>query len=194
MEEMGITRKLSAFLVKAKFEDLPVEAVKAAKNRILDTLGVGVAGYVASREEVAPVIKAVEEMGGKKECTLIGSGKKTSWFNPILVNGTLMHSLDYDDTRPCLFIHTGAVIVPTVLALGEKLRISGREAILAAVLGHEVIFRIADAVMPTHYDFWHSMGTNGTFGAAAIAGRFLKLDGDEMERTLGERQRGTFPK
>ena len=184
MEER-VTRRLAEFLVKAKYEDLPIEAVRAAKNMILDTLGVGIAGSVASREEVAPVTRVAEEMGGREECTLIGSGKKTSWFNAILVNGTWMHSLDYDDTRPCLFIHTGAVVVPAVLALGEKLGISGREAVVAAVLGHEVIFRIADAVMPTHYEFWHSMGTNGTFGAAAVAGRFLGLNEDEMERALG---------
>jgi 2-methylcitrate dehydratase PrpD len=41
------------------------------------------------------------------------------------------------------------------------------------------------AVMPTHYRFWHSTATNGTFGAAAAAGRALGLDAAEMRNALG---------
>ena len=39
--------------------------------------------------------------------------------------------------------------------------------------------------MPTHYQFWHSTGTNGTFGAAVAVGKLLGLNVDEMEMTLG---------
>jgi 2-methylcitrate dehydratase PrpD len=41
------------------------------------------------------------------------------------------------------------------------------------------------AVMPTHYRYWHSTATNGTFGAAATAAKALKLDADGVQRTLG---------
>jgi 2-methylcitrate dehydratase PrpD len=185
MEEVEITRKLAEFVVSTRYKDLPGEAVEAAKMMILDTLGVGVGAYVTSKQEVDPVVKVAEDIGGKEESTVIVSGRKTSWFNAIFINGTFMHSLDYDDTRPGLFIHTGAVVVPSVLALCEKLGNSGKEAILAAVVGHEVIFRIASSVMPTHYRFWHSMGTNGTLGASAVAGKLLGLNLDEMEKALG---------
>ena len=185
MGNSGVTRRLAEFLVRAKYEDLPSEVVHAAKMMILDTLGIGIAASVVNREDVAPVVRVTEEWGGRKDCTLIGSGEKTSWFNAILVNGTFMHSLDYDDTRPGLVTHTGVVVVPAVLALGEKLKISGKEAILATVLGHETVFRVASSVMPTHYQFWHSTGTNGTFAAAAVAGKLNGLNADEMERALG---------
>jgi 2-methylcitrate dehydratase PrpD len=137
MEEVEITRKIAEFVVSTRYEDLPGEAVEAAKMMILDTLGVGVGAYVTSKHEVDPVVKVAEDIGGKEESTVIVSGRKTSWFNAIFINGTFMHSLDYDDTRPGLFIHTGAVVVPSVLALCEKLGNSGKEAILAAVVGHD---------------------------------------------------------
>ncbi len=62
---------------------------------------------------------------------------------------------------------------------------TGRELILALVAGYEVAVRVGMAVMPTHYRFWHSTATNGTFGAAAGAAKALKLDADAVQRTLG---------
>jgi 2-methylcitrate dehydratase PrpD len=180
-----MTRKLAEFVVETKYDALPEEAVRAAKMMILDTLGCGIAGYVLSKDEVMPVLKVIKDMGGKRECTLLVSGKKTSWFNAILGNGTLMHSIDYDDTRPGPLTHTGAVVVPSVMAMGEKLGASGKEVLLATVLGYESVFRIGSSVMPTHYNFWHSTGTNGTFGAAVAAGKLLGLNVDEMEMALG---------
>ena len=41
------------------------------------------------------------------------------------------------------------------------------------------------AVMPTHYRFWHSTATNGTFGAAASAASALGLDADGARMALG---------
>src|SRR3546814_1605140 len=59
------------------------------------------------------------------------------------------------------------------------------DAILALVAGYEVAARVGMAVMPTHYRFWHSTATNGTFGAAASAAKALRLDADGVRRTLG---------
>jgi 2-methylcitrate dehydratase PrpD len=185
MARLDITRQLAEFVVETRYEELSAETIHAAKAMILDTLGCGIAGYVLSKDEIAPVFKVIEDMGGKEECTLLVSGKRTSWFNAILGNGTAMHSIDYDDTRPGIATHIGAVVVPSVLALSEKLGTSGKDVILASVLGYEVISRIGNSVMPTHYDFWHSTGTNGTFGGAVAAGKLLGLNVDEMEMTLG---------
>jgi 2-methylcitrate dehydratase PrpD len=185
MARLDITRQLAEFVVETRYEELSAETIHAAKTMILDTLGCGIAGFVLSKDEIAPVFKVIDEMGGREECTLLVSGKRTSWFNAILGNGTAMHSIDYDDTRPGIATHIGAVVVPSVLALSEKLGTSGKDLILASVLGYEVTSRIGSSVMPTHYDFWHSTGTNGTFGGAVAAGKLLGLNVDEMEKALG---------
>jgi 2-methylcitrate dehydratase PrpD len=185
MEKIDFTRRLAAFITETEYETLPKEVLDAAKTMILDTLACGIAGYVLSKGEVSPVFKTIEDLGGNRECSLLVSGQKTSWFNAILCNGTLMHSIDYDDTRPGPLTHTGAVIVPTILALGEKLGTSGKGLLLAAVLGYETVFRIGSSVMPSHYQYWHSTGTNGTFGAAAAAGKLLGLNAEEMEMAIG---------
>lgn len=185
MKSQDVTKRLAEFVVRTTYEDLPPEIVKAAKIRMLDMLGCGIGGYALSKEAVAPVFQVAEDMGGKKECTLFVSGKKTSWFNAILCNGTLMHSIDYDDTRSSVITHIGATVVPSTLALAEKLGASGKEMILATVLGYEVVFRVGSSVMPSHNEFWHGTGTNGTFGGAVAVGKLLGLSADEMEKALG---------
>jgi 2-methylcitrate dehydratase PrpD len=63
--------------------------------------------------------------------------------------------------------------------------LTGRELIVALVAGYEVAVRVGMAVMPTHYRYWHSTATNGTFGAAATAAKAFRLDADGVQRTLG---------
>jgi 2-methylcitrate dehydratase PrpD len=41
------------------------------------------------------------------------------------------------------------------------------------------------AINPSHYQFWHTTGTCGTFGAAAAAGKILGLDSEEMTNAFG---------
>jgi len=183
--KFGVTRRLSEFVVKTAYPDLPVEAIRAAKKMILDTVGCGVAGTMISRREVSPVLGLINDLGDTDDCSLWASSRKTSWLNAIVVNGTYCHSIDYDDTRAGLATHIGAVVVPTVLAIGEKLGASGKDILLAAVVAYEVVYRISRAIMPTHYHFWHSTGTNGTFGGAVATAKLLGLNTDQVEQTIG---------
>ena len=121
MGEAGVTKQLADFVVNTRYEDLPPEAIKSAKTMILDTLGCGIAGYFFSKKDVAPVFEIIEEVGGNENCTLLVNGKKTSWFNAILGNGTLMHSIDYDDTRSTALTHVGVVVVPAALTVQNNL-------------------------------------------------------------------------
>ena len=81
-----------------------------------------------------------------------------------LANGILANAADNDDTHKRALLHTGSVVVPTALALTETEALSGQSLIVSLVAGYEVAVRVGMAVMPTHYRFWHSTGTNGTFG------------------------------
>jgi 2-methylcitrate dehydratase PrpD len=153
MNNANITQKLAEFAVGTTYEDLTKDVVKTAKKMILDTIGCGIAGTFYAEKEVLPVLKVAEEIGGKADCTIIVNGKKTSWFNAILVNGIFMHSIDFDDTRPGPITHTGALVVPPSLALNEKIGGSGKDAILSVVLAYEVVSRIGSSVMPSHYNY-----------------------------------------
>ncbi|MCZ7660144.1 MAG: MmgE/PrpD family protein, partial [Xanthobacteraceae bacterium] len=81
--------------------------------------------------------------------------------------------------------HIGSVVVTAALAVTEERGGSGRNLIEALVAGYEVAARVGMAVMPTHYRYWHSTATNGTFGAAAAAGRAMGLDRARMNAAFG---------
>jgi 2-methylcitrate dehydratase PrpD len=69
--------------------------------------------------------------------------------------------------------------------MAEANRRSGADAIAALVAGYEVAVRVGMAVMPTHYRFWHSTATNGTFAGAAAAAHALCLNADGVQCALG---------
>jgi hypothetical protein len=57
--------------------------------------------------------------------------------------------------------------------------------ITSVVAGYETAVRVGMAVMPSHYRYWHSTATNGTFGAAAAAANAIGLDGEGARTALG---------
>src|SRR5215510_178640 len=67
---------------------------------------------------------------------------------------------------------------------------SGETFLRGVIVGYEVSTRIAEAVMPAHYRYWHVTGTAGTFGAAAAAATILGCDRDEFAHAVATA--GTF--
>ncbi len=180
---MDVTARMAQFVVDTGFDDLPPEAVAVAKHAFLDTLGVALAGTgeVAS----ATVRRLVAELGGVPKASLIGSALLTSSPNAAFVNGVTAHALDWDDDIGVGYGHPSAVIVPTVLALGEALDRSGRDLIEAYVLGVEVWFKVARAMPRLHPLGWHPTGIFGALGAAAAAAKLMRLSADQTTQALG---------
>ncbi|MBS0641915.1 MAG: MmgE/PrpD family protein, partial [Proteobacteria bacterium] len=112
-------------------------------------------------------------------------GVRTDAAVAALANGALVNAADFDDTHKRALLHTGSVVVPAALALAEERGLSGQAVITAVVAGYEAAVRVGMAVMPTHYRFWHSTATNGTFGGAATAASALGLDANGARMALG---------
>ncbi len=180
---MDVTAKLAQFVVDTNFDDLPPRAVAAAKSAFLDTLGVALA---ATGEVAAGTVRRLAaELGGAEKSSLIGSAALTSSPNAALVNGVTAHALDWDDDIGVGYGHPSAVIVPTVLALGEALNRTGRDLIEAYVLGVEVWFKVARAMPRLHPLGWHPTGIFGALGAAAAATKLMQLDANQTTQALG---------
>ncbi len=182
---MTHTEALSNFVVETGFNDLPEDVVTMTKKSVLDTLGCGIAGFSLEKEGLASVLKLVKDLEGKKEATVLVDGAKTNFLQAAFANGSFIHSIDFDDTHQAALTHTSSVMVPAALALGEKLQVSGKELVLSIVVGFEAATKVGQSVMPGLARFWHSTALNGTIGAAALAGKLLKLDAEEMNLTFG---------
>ena len=181
---IGTTKRLADLSTRIFYKDLPQEAVYKGKECILDTLGCMLRG--CKEAEASILLKYVEEAGGRPEATIVGFGQKTSATHAALVNGTLGHALDFDDSQHSLMGHPSVVILPAALSLGEKMRSSGEAILEAFVIGYEVACKIAKGVNPQLYNQgWHATSVIGTLGAAAAAGKLLRLTTDEMASALG---------
>ena len=180
------TRALAEFTAGIKPDALPPEVRRQAARLVLDALGCAMAAWTedAEKSRIARDIAALYP--GAPGAHVMGTkGAAVQPAFAALANGILINAADNDDTHKRALLHVGSVMVPTALALAEARGLSGRAMLAALVAGYEVAVRVGMAVMPTHYRFWHSTATNGTFGAAAGAALAMGLDADGVQRALG---------
>ncbi len=182
---MGATQALAEYVSKISFAALPAEVVRKAKGIILDTLGCGIAGYTLAGHEFRMIFDLVKEMGGNPESTVFLEGMKTSTPQAALVNGTLIHTIDFDDTHLGSIAHLGASVVSSCLAMGEKVGADGPALITALVSAYEVAGRIGKAIMPSHYKYWHPTGTLGTIASAVAASKLFAMKAEQVEQVIG---------
>jgi 2-methylcitrate dehydratase PrpD len=174
---------LAEHVCRTSFTDLPHEAMIATKRDILDTLGAMLGGSVAPG--IAELTGLVKHWGGREESSLILLGGKVPAPQAALVNATMGHALDFDDTFDRAGnIHPGTSTLAASLAVAEMLGgASGRDAILAVTLGLDVSGRLALAA--TVDRGWHRTAAFGIFGATAAAGKLLRLNIEQMVNAFG---------
>ena len=134
---MALARELARFAADLAFERIPPEVVASVRLRALDILGIALA---ASTGETAPALRGALEgwtAGQGGPCTVVGTKLGAPAPLAALANGALAHGLDFDDTHAASITHASAVVLPTVLALGEASGVDGRRVVTAAVAGLE---------------------------------------------------------
>jgi 2-methylcitrate dehydratase PrpD len=181
---MGATEQIAKFVVETSFDSIPGEAVKRAKDAIMDGLGVTLAGTVEPASKI--IADFVREMGSVPQAAVIGFGFRSSAPQAALANGTMAHALDYDDVLSLMTGHPTVPVLPVVLALGEVQHSSGKDVLGAYILGVEVEARLGAGIGRRHYAVgWHSTATLGTLGAAAAAAKMMGLNVAETRVALG---------
>ena len=185
MENM--TEKFSEFCEQLKYEDLSPEVIKRTKLLILDTVGITIrASHDA--ESTSSLVSAIDKLEMSNGSCQVFSDKKT--YSPsaaALLNGTLAHSLDFDDTHAEASLHSSAPILSAALAAAQMNKSSGQELITACVVGYEVQIRLGLAGgSSAHYKKgFHPSATCGIFGAAAAAGYLLGLTKEQYISAFG---------
>ncbi|MCA9858507.1 MAG: MmgE/PrpD family protein [Thermomicrobiales bacterium] len=181
---MGETQLLAEFALDIALETPPLHVRNAAAACLLDSVGcaLGGTGTWLGQQMIAFAL----EQGGHPHATVIGAGDaKLPPMTAALVNGQLSNALDFDDTYLDLG-HTGTAVVPAAMAIAERMDASGAELRAAIIAGYEVANRVGFAARPSDERYrvlypvgWHS------FGAAAAAGRLLRLTPRQMECAFG---------
>jgi len=178
------TETLARFAIETRISDLPEPAMAAARDALIDTVGVALAG---SREPVGELAaRWVRELGAKPQAACWGRDLASSPAEAAFANGIASHALDFDDTHPSVRGHPSATLMPAALAVGESVGASGEQVLAACVLGVEIAGKLGRALGHSHYlRGWHSTCTVGTLAATAVAARLYGLDAGGLRRAWG---------
>jgi 2-methylcitrate dehydratase PrpD len=182
---MNMLDRLTKYLIETKYEDLPEQVIEATRRQILDTLGVTAAGTTCSISgEMQGLADMVKEWGGKEESTIIGFGGRVPAPEAAFVNAVSSARLDFDDTLVTWANnHVSRVIVPTAMAVAERLgNIGGKELIASVALGYDFSCRIKQACGGNKDNMVRY--TSNFFGAAATAARLFGLKQEQFQDAL----------
>ena len=185
MENM--TEKFADFCEQLRYEDLPHDVIKRTKLLILDTVGIIIRAR-HDAESTSSLVSAIEKLEmSNGSCQVFSDNKSYSPSAAALLNGTLAHSLDFDDTHAEASLHSSAPILAAALAAAEMNKSSGQQLITACVVGYEIQIRLGLAGgSSSHYKKgFHPTATCGIFGAAAAAGYLMGLTKEQYISAFG---------
>jgi 2-methylcitrate dehydratase PrpD len=184
IESLSVSERLAEYIAALDESTIPQSVVTDSRWRLMDTLGVALAG--ARLDFAEPVRAVMIDMGGKPEATVIGAGDRLPAASAGFVNAALAHGPDFDDTHSVAMVHIGCLAVPAALAMAERAGASGASLMTALVAGAEVGLRIgAAAPHRFHLRGYHATGVVGPFVAASAAAKLLGLDAPHLAHALG---------
>ncbi len=173
---------LARHVVETTYDDLPEEAVRAAKTFILDSIGVGVAG--SDGPWIRQLIETVGKWGAGDESRVFVHGTRLPATSAAIVNAYQIHCLEYDCVNEDAVIHPMATILGAVSAEADRAGgYSGKDLILAVALGVDASCVLGVSSRAPMRFFRPS--TAGAFGATAAIAKLRGLDVDALVNAFG---------
>ncbi len=179
-----LSTELARWAASVQFEDLPEDVVAATKLRVMDVIGLALAG--AETEFGRSVRDAALAISTPGPCRILGFGDRVGVTTAAFANGAFSQALEFDDTHNESIVHMSSPAVAAALALSEFTAVSGRDLITAIAVGNEISCRVGSVSSgELHRRGFHPTGLFATFGAAYLAGKLLGLDADALARAAG---------
>ena len=187
--ETTVLQEVSRFAAGVRAGEVEEGLLRDARRRVTDIIGIALA---ASGMEPARVVGAViESWGGKGQASAIGRSGRYPTASAALLNGTLAHALDYDDTHLPSVLHPSAAVVPAALAVAEASGASGRDLLAAVAAGDELTVRVGmagyDRELGNSIFFdkgLHATSIAGTLGGALAAAMLYGLEEEEIGHAI----------
>jgi 2-methylcitrate dehydratase PrpD len=177
------SQQLADFVASATFSDVPADVIERMKLYLLDTLA---AGFAGSRQPWSRIVYDAErDRGSSGPCSVLGSPATMAPASAALVNGTMTGAFELEHSGH--LAHPGGTVPPAALAAAEAAGASGRDVLLACVLGYEVACRIGEAQTRAVEDQrgFHNPAANGPFSSAAAVGKIIGLDPERQLSAFG---------
>ncbi|MBO9513273.1 MAG: MmgE/PrpD family protein [Variovorax sp.] len=178
----SLTQGLGRFVAAPPFEKVPDDVAEILRNAFIDT----VACFFSGREEAVTraAFALARRRGGAREARVLLGDERLGAMDAAFVNAVSAHALDYDDMA--LNGHPSVVLVPALLACGERAGATDDTLMRAYLVGYEVwaelIGREPDSL---HSKGWHPTSVLGTVAVAAAVAHLQGLGAEAASHALG---------
>ena len=180
---MLVSEALARFATGLSYDDVPEPIRERAKLLMLDAIGIA---FASSRYEFAANALAGLGRFGGGEHVVINSDRRLALRDAVMMNGILVHGLDYDDTYLPGAVHMTSSSVPCLLGIGADGKADGRELVTALVVGLESAARIGAAGNGGFQKVgFHPTSICGAMACSLLAGRLIGLDREKLVRAQG---------
>jgi 2-methylcitrate dehydratase PrpD len=179
-----LSRAIADRVTALQRDQVPQDVWEYLKLCLADAVGIAFASRAYDFAHKS--LDSLNLLGSEGTSTIIGQSATVSLRDAALMNGLLVHGLDYDDTHLASVVHCSASAFPAALALAEQRGLSGAELLLATLMAIEV-----DAMLGTQAGGvfqqvgFHPTGVVGVFGATVAAARMMGADSEALVRAQG---------
>lgn len=163
---------------------VPDEVWAYLKVCIADAIGIAYAsGPQAFAKRAQSAVKA---LGSAGSAAVIGLPGSFSSRDAAMLNGLLIHGLDFDDTHPDSVIHCTASALPAAMAVASEQGSTGDELLLAVLAAIEVDALVGSRAGGKFQQLgFHPTGVVGAFGAVMAASKLMGASAEAMTAAQG---------
>ena len=179
-----LSRAIASRALALQQQEVPQDVWDYLKLCLADAVGIAFASRAYDFSHIS--LDSLNLLGSDGASTIIGQSESVSLRDAALINGLLIHGLDYDDTHLASVVHCSASAFPASLALAEQRGLSGAALLLGTLMAIEV-----DAMLGTQAGGvfqqvgFHPTGVVGVFGATVATARMMGADSEALVRAQG---------
>src|SRR6476620_3996819 len=182
-----LLEQFADYAIREQTSKLPAGVIHHAKRAVIDWYAALLPG---SRVAPATLLEQAFAEDLDRGRARLANGRRATLRAAALINGAASHSVEFDDIYRDAGYHPGSPTISAALAAAQATGVSGDKFLRGVIVGYEVSTRIGEAVMPSHYKYWHTTGTVGCYGAAAAVATILRCNRQQFMHALATS--GTF--
>src|SRR5216117_2330760 len=177
----SVAERLVAATASLSSGGIPAPVRLRCEDLLVDVGGLCVAARAS--DYIRALVASVDDGG---PCTAIGHASSFRAEDAAMISGTAAHGEDFDDTFEGGPVHSGAVVVPAVLAACERFQRDGQAALRGIASGVETMCRLS-LVTPKliHKAGFHPTSVLGAMAATLGVSAALGLDRRQTVDALG---------
>lgn len=176
---------IAKFAASTRTEEIPEVVLQLGRMCVVDWFGVAIG---ACNDPTAIAVRDAAQSiwpNGGRSMVLLGDPVPAA--AAALINGTMAHCLDYDDTHIAAVAHLSGATFASAFAVGSEIGAPPERILRALICGFEVGARLGlqDFGSTLNHRGWHSTSILACLAATTAACIVYELDEDHVRRALG---------